>query len=307
MYKLIRYIRHNKTKVLITVGMIVGVLIVIQVLNRIAGYQLEQNSKIENESNTANTSKIYQPNKTIISNTSVSEKEAEDNTKTIDKFVEFCNKGDTKSAYDMLTDECKENMFKNIDFFIDNYYKTIFTEKKNYNIQSWITYGDNYTYKIRYTEDLLATGKSNDNVIEDFITIVEGEKLNINNFIMREKIEKKRESQNIAINIKYKNIYKNYEEYMFEVTNNTEKLVLLDSLKESSTVKLIGENDVEYQALTNELSKYDVSIPPQNTKNVKIRFTKEYNPRRKIKEIIFTDIILDTENKEDKTNMEIEI
>ena len=313
---LIRNIRQNKKRIIIIIAMFAGIVLIVQVLNGIAKGILENRSTVEDKTN-MNTSSIYQPNKTILSNTTVNNISAKENTEIIDNFINYCNNGEIENAYNLLTDECKENLFNNVNSFKKNYYNKIFKEKKEYNLQSWITYSDRYTYKVRFTENLLATGNSNSNSIEDYITIINSEDrlgLNINYYIGREYLNSENKINNNIIKITYRDIYKDKEVYGVKVTNNLDNDILLDSLNTTTGIQLLGDNNVEYQVLINELSILDVTVPTKNTKLIKIKFSKEYNPRRKANKIIFSDIILDAEkhmsdpdNEENKTSINIEI
>jgi len=315
---IIRHIKQNKKSILIILGAFAGIVLIVQVLNGFTKESLENSSKnVKNTINNTNTSSVYQPNKTILSNTTIKESTAKENTEIIEQFIDYCNNGEVEKAYDLLTDECKENLYNNVNSFNNNYCKKIFTDKKEYNIQSWITYSDIYTYKVRFTENLLATGNNNSNSLEDYITIVKNNdelKLNINSYVARVNINKERTSHNITINIKYKDIYIDKEVYGVNATNNSENEIMLDSLNTLNGIQLIGENNTKYQALTNELSKYDVTVPIKNTKLIKIKVSKGYNNNRMVKKIIFSDIILDTgkymldkNNEVNKTTINVEL
>lgn len=305
--RLIRYINQNRRKIILVVGVIAGIIIVIQLLNSLAKKQLDYIAKEDIKVGTQN---VYQPNKTILTNTTVEENQAKENSNIIEEFVQSCNNGETQKAYDLLTDECKEILYPTLDKFDNNYCKKIFTSKKTYNIQSWITYGYNYTYKVRFLEDILSTGEYNSEALEDYITIVDNNnqtKININSYIARQKINGEQKNQDVIINVISKDIYKEYEEYEIKVTNNRDEDILLDGLEAVDSIKLIGDSDeVQYQAFTNELSNYDVKIPSKNTKKIRIKFSKEYNPKREICKMYFSNIILNIEkykeNKEDKSN-----
>lgn len=308
--RIVRYINQNRRSIVLVIGIIVGVIVVVQLLNSFAKQQREAGAKTSNTNTTTSSQNIYQPNKAVITNTQVGETQAKENTEIIENFVEYCNNGEIQKAYDLLTDECKENLYPTVDRFQKNYYNNVFSTKKTHNIQSWMTGRNCYTYKVRFLENILATGEYNSQAIEDYITIIEKDnelKLNINNYVMRQEIKKEQKSNDITIHVAYKDIYKEYEIYAVKVTNNRDNEILLDSLSTVKGIKLIGDtNNVEYQALTNELSDYDVTVPSHNTKTVKIKFSKDYNPMRVAKEIQFLDIILDQEayqeNKEDSTN-----
>lgn len=296
--RVIRFFNQNRRKIFRSIFIIVGVIIVIQTLNALAGMQQRQVSNTEQNTN-SERGKVYQPNKTILTNGTLNEDVAKENTEIINNFVNFCINGDIKNAYNLLTQDCKNIFYSDLDKFNNNYCKKIFNNKKEYNIQNWINSGNSYTYKIRYTNDILATGGKDIEAIEDYITIIKENnqnKLNINSFIRRIELDRQIEDKNIVYSIPYKDIHQNYEEYAITVKNNTENDILLDSLKDIEGIKLIGENNnVEYQALINELSLYDITVPSKNTKTINIKFSREYNPRRKLQGILFRNIILNKE------------
>lgn len=308
MFRLIRYINQNRRKIILVVVIILSLIIVIQLLNSFAKKQLDNAAKEEKVN--VSTQNLYQLNKTILTNTTIGETQAKENTEIIEEFVQDCNNNEIQKAYDLLTDECKEVLYPTVDKFNNYYCKKIFAEKKTYNIQSWMNDENRYTYKVRFLENILATGKSNTDIIEDYITVIQKNKqikININSYILRENINKEETSQGITINIISKDIYKEYEEYKIKVTNNRKEDILLDSLETVDSIKLIGDsNNVKYQALINELSNYDVKIPSENTKMIRIKFSKEYNSKRGVSKIYFSNVILNEkqykENREDKNN-----
>lgn len=308
MFRLIRYINQNRRKIILVVVIILSLIIVIQLLNSFAKKQLDNAAKEEKVN--VSTQNLYQPNKTILTNTTIGETQAKENTEIIEEFVQDCNNNEIQKAYDLLTDECKEVLYPTVDKFNNYYCKKIFAEKKTYNIQSWMNDENRYTYKVRFLENILATGKSNTDIIEDYITVIQKNKqikININSYILRENINKEETSQGITINIISKDIYKEYEEYKIKVTNNRKEDILLDSLETVDSIKLIGDsNNVKYQAFINELSNYDVKIPSENTKMIRIKFSKEYNSKRGVSKIYFSNVILNEkqykENREDKNN-----
>lgn len=308
--RIMRYINQNKRMILLVIGIIACIIIVIQLLNALAKKQMEESANKSKNNTTINSSNIYNPNETVLTGTEITGQQAEENTQIIEKFIEYCNNGEVQQAYDLLTDECKQNVYSTIDKFNNNYYKKIFTSKRTYSIQSWMTGGNSYTYRVRFLENMLSTGSYNPQTYEDYITVVNANnqtKLNINSYITRKAINKEQSSSDVKINIEYKDIYKEYEEYVIKLTNNTDKEIMLDSLETVDGIKLIGEsNNVEYQALTNELSEYVLKTPSKSTRTIKIKFSKEYNSKREASKIQFLNIILDQdaykENKNETTN-----
>ena len=101
--RLIRYINQNRRRILFVIGAIAGLIIVIQLLNSFAKKQLSSSS-IAEETN-SNTESLYKPNETIITNTTVGDAQAQENSQIIDKFVEYCNNQELEKAYELLTDK----------------------------------------------------------------------------------------------------------------------------------------------------------------------------------------------------------
>lgn len=295
---IIRYINQNRKKIVLVIGSILGIIVVIQLLNSFAAKQ----NKISSNENTTNTqtSSVYNPNKTVITDTEIKEEQAEQNTEIIDNFVQYCNNGEIQKAYDLLSEACKEEMYPTLERFENSYYEKVFQTKKEYNIQSWMTTVDCYTYKIRYLENMLSSGQYNSSeIMEDYITIVEEDnevRLNINYYVGREEVNKKQEKNGITITILNRESYIEYEKYTIKVENTTDEKVILDNLETVDGIKLFGENDVEYQAFTNELSNYDVKVASNSTKTLQIKFAKSYNTKRKDKKILFSNITLNAED-----------
>ena len=111
--------------------------------------------------------------------------------KTIDKFITLLNENNYVEAYNLLSKDCKSELYPDIDDFKVNYYDENFKTYKSYTMQNWF----NNTYKIEYRESLLDNGGiKTESFIRDYITVVLEKneyKLNINNFIGIEEINKK--------------------------------------------------------------------------------------------------------------------
>ena len=100
-------------------------------------------------------------------------------------------------------------------------------------MQNWT----GWIYIVRYTEDILSTGKVTDNsTIQDYIKIViedGNEKLNINSYLGKKEINKEKEYQNIKIKVLDRRSYMDYEIYDFEVENNNDNKLILNSADDS--------------------------------------------------------------------------
>ena len=140
---------------------------------------------MKNEDNQNNISNDVQKTKnSVISNSTLDNKTAQDNYDVLKKFVQLCNENNIEEAYNLLSDECKQNVYPNLEGFTQNYVNIVFKNKKNLEAKNWIEYEDYVTYLVTYTGDIISTGDVNSEKFQDYITIdCESNKLNINKYI----------------------------------------------------------------------------------------------------------------------------
>lgn len=281
-----RFFNKNIRNIGITIIVVIFVIGAIQLLNYIAKQNKGNTNIVEY---TEKRGQAY----SILSDTTVSETKNEKNVDLIDEFINYCNNGKTEEAYNLLTDECKELYYPTINEFIKNYYNRVFTEPKTHSAQSWITASGSYTYKVKILDDMMATGKYNaEGSVEDYYTIVNNEKLNINKYIGRKEINKNAEKDGIVFEIKYKDMYLDYEEYCIDIKNNNNFNIAIDSKETTSSIYLVGKNDTKYSSYIHELTIEDLIVNSNREKEIKIKFNKSYDPEREIKNINISNIIL---------------
>ena len=319
MYNLKRLYNQNRNKIWKTIIIIASALLLLMLINQVVKQYNEQ--KKQNEQNTIieDVTSSYKEDYTAISGKEIKQDVVKQDSDIIKEFIEFCNKKDIEHAYNLLSNDCKEVNYPTIDIFKTNYLDTIFTNTKSYNQEGWMNKNNRYTYRITIIDDPLSTGTVNyNNSFQDFYTIVEenGEtKLNISSYVAREELNKMTSINDVTINVKYRDSYMDYEEYVFEVINNSDKVVALDSKENNDTLYLLGESNNKYSCYNNEitLNYYNilsdgkdetediksittsVVVPSNAKKYIKIKFNKMYNPERKIKAIEFSDFINDYE------------
>lgn len=263
-------------------------------------------SSFDITSDTQETSKeIYKPQEVTISGGEVSEKKYKEEDAVIKKFVEFCNKQNSIEAYKLLSDECKETLYPTLEDFENKYYKMIFTEKREYNIQAWINEKNYTTYRIRFTKDFMATGEyDGTEKFEDYITIVtdgENKKININGYIKTEQLNKKTKTDELQIEVVSSDIYMDYVIYTISLENLTDKDILLDSVENYNNIKLIGTNEVSYKIDSKNLRMFDLKINENEQKNIVLTFKKTHGSDVTGKTIKFTKAIMDyLEYRKDK-------
>ena len=306
MIKLLRYWNQNKKKILITIAVIAFVIIIIQMINKMIQMQNERD-KDKVAKNTIIASDITKPNQSIISDNKLTQKETEEKSNFIEQFVTKCNQHKVDEAYEMLTQDCKIELYPTKQIFISNYINQIFEQEVNYQLELWYSISNCHTYRITYNKgSLLQTGgqTSNSNYI-DYITLIKqnGEyKLNINQFIGRTEINRKGENSGIEIQVNNKSIYVDYEIYHMTVQNNTQKTILLNDRKSVNHFKLIGKSNNIFTSVISEVPISSLTLNPQYRKTIDIKFNKIYMTESKVEAIQMENIYLDKEQYD--TNQE---
>lgn len=310
MNSIIGFYNKNRHAIWITIVVIILIFGVIKTLNSSFKNNTKDNGSSTNNSTTTYNNKNY----SIISGTDVPKEVTDESTNIIDSFIKFCNEKDISSAYSLLSNDCKETLYPTEEEFRNNYVDKIFTSYRLYDKRAWINTDSSYTYSIKITEDLLSTGgNKSDMGIQDYYTLVKenGEyKLNINNYIGKEEINKANKESGIEIYVVEKKSYMDYETYILKIKNNTQNDIILDSKKNTRTVYLKDKNDQNYVAFLNELSIDDLTIKSGMMQTVSIKFNKAYNPQKVVKSINFTNIVLNYQeylNNENNQFAQIEI
>lgn len=296
MNKIIRYYNSNRREIFI----IIIIIVIIIVLLKFVNLKVKENNekKLANILQ-VNTSTSVEKNKqqSIITGKQ-NEVSGKKDIETITEFIEYCNSGDTQSAYNLLSDDCKNEIFPTIEYFVDNYYKNNFATEKIFNIQNWVS----TTYKVDLKENNIYTGNINGSSIQDFITVVKQEnenKININNYIGKKNIEKEENNQNLNIKVIEKNIYTKYEIYTLEIKNDNNYKVILDNLNTTDGIYITGDNQMKYSAYTHELSKEELMLDNKSVIKVRIKFANSYVKDREINKITFAKVIIN----EDEDNL----
>lgn len=298
MNRLIRFYNKNRKIIWMYILIIVAGITLLQILNSYAKVVNENNNKRQVSSVTTKKDSIKQ-NYSITNNETIDKNANDVLVEKIDSFIKYCNNGFIEQAYNLLSDDCKSELYKTKEEFKEKYYKNIFNQKRIYEAQLWITDGKRYTYRITLVEDMITTGKVNYLAIEDYYTLVYENgmyKLNINKFVGTEKITKEAVGKGVTIALQERKVYIDYEEYVFNIKNKTDNIIMLESREHSDNVYVEDKNEVQYIAHMYELTDEEIKVNPKTEKNVTIRFERIYKPSIKDKKIVFKDIVLDYKN-----------
>ncbi len=296
-HKIILWYNKNKQMIWkIIVIMIISIFLIrsmVHILKK--NMEQEQTDIIKSQKNTdvELNSVTLDENRSTVSGKSMTKTQINGVTK-IDEFINCCNNNKINEAYELLSEDCKSEMYPTIDEFKKYYYDKIFNgKKKNISVENWV----GYIYKVKYNDDALSTGVYNtDNTIQDYISISKNTndemKLNINSYIGKQEINKQSSEKNVNIKVLEKYQYMDYEIYSFEVTNNSDIMILLNNNNNADAMYLRDENKIQYPAYTHEISEAELKIASGETKRIRIKYYNKYSSSRKIKSIVFSKIIL---------------
>ncbi len=301
MYNLIRFFNQNRRKIIIIILFIVFLLGIIQLLNYFAKKENNtNNTKNESISENLIIKNEVVSQKSAISGTNISTKSLKKDTDVIGKFIEYCNSKNIEGAYSLLTDECKEVMFPSIEDFNRVYYAHIFNNQtRSYTVENWIS----STYKIEYSNDILSTGKiDNDIGLLDYMTVVKSDetyKLNINNYIGRSMPNKITEIRDIAVTINSIDSYMDYEIYNLSVENKSNNTILLDTNDSTKSVYLEDTDGVKYYFYNNEVIQNRLKVQSKMKNTIEIKFMNPYTSGRSIKKLVFSKMVLNYDEYKD--------
>lgn len=293
---IIRFYNLNKGKIWRIIIIVVAIILLIQVLNSIAKKSREESSNVvndetSNKSQTSSKSPNIMQTQVSTGGSDVSKSDARNNQMLIANFVSYCNNKSITDAYNMLSEECKKELFSTENEFNNKYLKKIFTNKKDYNIEAWKNTSVGVTYRVTYVDDILSTGKVGTNT-EDYITVDGNGKLNIFRFIGSEKLNKSASNDIATIQILDKVVYDDYEKYSIRVTNNTKNTIMINRKEDNDGIYTVYSGSSEkYSAFISEIYEQNLTIEANQTKYLSIRINKLYTGDSAVKKMVFSDII----------------
>lgn len=308
MLRNLRILYHNnKTKIWLILGIIIFVYVIIRMFN--AQIKKENEEKINNGTNQNFQVTTYLPSSqtSVMTNSSTTKENLKKDTEIIKNFIDFCNDNNIEEAYNLLSQQCKDELYKNINDFYNKYYKNIFNEKRSYDIENWAS-SKNITYKVKYLNDIMSSGTVNDEYIEEYITVVtenNEKKLNINQFIGKEELNLKRETDNLNITVVNKYVYYDYEEYEIIFENNTDKNIILDTKENTESVYIEDTKDVKYTWFGNEVPNSYLNLNSGESKRLRLKFNEIYTGKKTDSTIYLTDVNID--GQEEKATIKINV
>lgn len=216
--KAIDFFKKHGRKIII----VLAVWIVILIINYFVGKMDEKNFEIDTN---------YKPHESVMGNGDVPEKLRDSISELIGEFVDNCNNKNYEAAYNLLSEECRNNIYPDIEDF-KLYVNYVFPNYKIYNIQNFSNKDNTYIYTVTILDDILATGFNNEDEMEYYeekyvITNNNGElKLSIREYIGSENLTYMYEDD--YMKIKIESVDKKYDSvtYNFSIANKSDKTIV---------------------------------------------------------------------------------
>ena len=231
----------------------------------------------------------YNPDAPIIDdNGDVPIKYREDAKSTIDLFFKYCNAKQYEKAYEMLSDSCKEYVYNTSIEEFKKYVDGVYTSSKIYNIQNYSNLKNIYIYDMNILDDIESTGTTGGyNVYQEKVAVIrENSQFKIANqgFIKTEFLDANAEDDKMKVKVNSKDISYSKEGYNFEITNKTDKYIVISDGQNSKEVTLnLGD---QLRSATN-LVGINIVIPPNSTMTATAIFDKFCDDNKKVSEINF--------------------
>ena len=198
----------------------------------------------------------------------------------IENYVSFCNSGDYVSAYNLISDDCKQNFFgSSYNNFVE-YVSEKFGSGKCYSIQDYSNTDDVYIYSVKLFEDFLATGLTNQSYryVEEKMAVSYDDNgeivFSVGNYMGSETLQYQASNEYLKAEIT-KSISKySFIIYTLKLTNRSDyTIVIKDGNADSTEV---------YMSIGNETRAMEddgtiIVLDPGEVKTISISFAKFYD------------------------------
>lgn len=217
----------------------------------------------------------YEPNVSVMNDDKVPDKWQETIESTIDTFVQRCNNKDYENAYNMLSDDCKSEVYPTLNSFksyVDNRYPS----KRAYSIQNFSNVGKQYIYDVNLMDDIMATGLTGKEYgyLEEKFVFTENDnslKLSIGGFVRKQNLNVMAEDENLKVNIDSKDVFYDHENYKVTLTNRSEHPIVIADGSSTNEVSLNINTDDRNEK---NVGTYGIVLQPGESKSYTFTFTK---------------------------------
>ena len=260
----------SKKLILILIVMI----IIYIILKLLSGVFINGDKKIE----MTYDQKLKEKADTAIFEGKIDEDDKDKFSNYINTYVNACNQKDYEKVYSMITDECKNQFYPNIED-LKEYIDLKFDRLKMYEYQNLSNVDNMYVYQLFLFDDVSAYGTlTSPKKSINYISIIKDEnkniKLSLNGYLNTEIINKKYQISNMNILIKSRDIYYDHVDFniQFENLGNQNLVFRYDNAKyiiSNDTKNVIYQN-------TNHILEY-LFINANSDKELMLSFDKSFD------------------------------
>ena len=272
------FFKRNKSKILI----ILIIWLIVIIINFILKYYKAPQIPVTS----------YSPHTAIMDDSTVPKKYQDEIENLINKYIQYCNNKEYEEAYNLLSNECRTELYPDIEDFKE-YIDSVFDAKKTYSIQNYSNVDDTYIYDVNIFEDILATGLTGKDGLSMY-----SEKFVINNnngnltLAIREYIgttENYQVYEDDYIKVEVQDMKQTYENqtYKVKLTNRTENTIVLADKTEQNEIML--ELDNENRKIQN-IPNRGIYLNPYETKEIELEFVKFFDEDEEAKSLIFNAV-----------------
>lgn len=231
-----RFMKNNR-KILLIVILIWIVVIMI-------------NNWVKNRPTSTVPDTSYEAHTSIMTSSSTVPKSLQVNyEELIAQYVDYCNKGEFELAFRMLSEDCRKYAFNDDVRNFKSYLVDIMPTEKEYSIQNYSNTTLNgkmsYIYQVKYFDDILATGLSDQqySYTEEKIVFTLGNKnsieMSVGNFMYHDDVKRITENEYLKVDVKDKIVYYSMEEYNVTLTNRSEYTIVISDDTEKEEIALV--------------------------------------------------------------------
>lgn len=294
MHKLLRFYNQNRLKIWAILLAIVLGYALLRILNSAIANQNTEENNNEQETTSNNVVSYRNESESMVTGGSVSDLYSDEIGAFINQFFTYCVNHEPQRAYEMVSNDTKQLLYQTESLFEKNYYENRFSGNKQFSFQSWSRTDGLYIYQVRIFDNMLATGQTSDNYIEEYVTITVEEgsyKLNLNSYLGKKQLNVRDEDDNLSVQVFMVDRYLDYEVYTLNIQNKTSGTILLDTKRKTNSCYVVDSIGNKFEALLYENSDEDLEFSPNEMKTIQIRFSDAYREGLQIKSINFTDIV----------------
>lgn len=260
----------------------------------------DRNERRNNSSSNSTTTIVADFNNNIANKTDEEiVKSVASSEDVIKAFVYFCNKGKIDSAYGMISDSCKEELYPSKEAFISDYYNKYFQGYREVNLSEYNSEG---TYRVNFLNDMLASGSTEQQVVNtDYITVLSKRKIALSGFISSEKKDKIGSNQYVRVNMLKTITYTDHCDVVVKVDNLISADMYLDNVDENGSIYCIGQDGGKYKINIQNYTEEDLKISGNESKTITLEFEKSYNFEN-VSSVLFENIRINNYEYGDENN-----